>query len=281
MNTRAYYELQAAQALFEKPCSALDEAQTRKMRAVAQRYLSIETAVLGSSEASGVCLPPGAVDEAFGEIAARYDSTTAFEDALDEAGLNPTSLRDALARKLRVDAVMARVGARVPAVDATAAEIFYYTHLERFRTPERRTARHILVTINEDFPDNHRDAASARINAIAARIAQRPERFAEQAMKHSECPTAMNGGLLGEVARGQLYPELEAALFALPEGGRCAVVESELGLHLLWCEQIHPERTVPWAEVRESLCKRLTEERARRETRQWLEDLLACAQAGS
>src|SRR5690606_16020242 len=181
------------------------------------------------------CLPPGAVDEVFDNIAARYDDPAAFADALAEAGLDPAALREALARKLHVDAVMAHVGARVPAVDATEAEIFYYTHLERFRTPERRTARHILVTINEDIPDNQRDAASARIGAIAARLALRPERFAEQALKHSECPTAMHGGLLGDVIRGQLYPELETALFALPEGGCSAVVESELGLHLLRC----------------------------------------------
>jgi peptidyl-prolyl cis-trans isomerase C len=279
MNTLAYYELQAARSLFDKPCGALDEREARKVRAVASRYAEIEAAVLGSTEAHGVCLEREAVGEALAEIRARYVDEPAFDEALDDAGLNRHTLRTALQRSLLVDAVLARVGARATPVDDTAAEIFYYTHLERFRSPERRTARHILITINEALADNRRDQAERRIGEIARRLAAKPERFAEQAMKHSECPTALNGGLLGDVPRGELYPQLDAALFALPAGGISAVLESELGFHLVLCESIHPERTLPWREVSESLRTRLTEERARRETKAWLQRLLATAQS--
>lgn len=279
MNAMAYYELQAAHSLFGKPAGALDERESRKVRAVAERYAEIEGAVLGSEEARGVCLQPEAVADAEAEIRARYDDDTAFDAALDDAGLNRERLHAALQRSLLVDAVMARVGARVAPVGETEAEIFYYTHRERFHSTETRSARHILITINDEFPDNRREVAERRIGEIARRLAAKPERFSEQAMKHSECPTALNGGLLGEVPRGELYPELDAALFALPEGGISAVVESELGFHLVLCEQVKPERTLPWAEVAESLCKRLTEERARRETKSWLQGLMAGAAA--
>ncbi|THF59377.1 nitrogen fixation protein NifM [Pseudothauera rhizosphaerae] len=277
MNALAYYELQAAHSLFGKPAGALDERETRKVRAVAERYAEIEAAVLASEEARGVCLQPEAVADAEAEIHARYADDTAFDGALDDAGLNRGSLHAALQRSLLVEAVMARVGARVEPVGETEAEIFYYTHLERFRSPETRTARHILITINDDLPDSGREAATRRIGEIARRLAAKPERFAEQAMKHSECPTALNGGLLGDVPRGQLYPELEAALFALPEGGIGAPVESELGFHLLLCEKVRPERTVPWTEVADTLRTRLTEERARKETKAWLQQLMAGA----
>lgn len=279
MNTLAYYELQAARSLFDKPCGALDEREARKVRAVAARYAEIEAAVLGSVEAHGVCLEREAVGEALAEIRTRYADEAAFDAALDDAGLNRHSLRAALQRSLLVEAVMGRVGARVPPVGKTEAEIFYYTHLERFRSAEKRSARHILITINEDLAENRRVAAERRIGEIAHRLAARPERFAEQAMKHSECPTALNGGLLGEVPRGELYAELDAALFALPEGGISAVVESELGFHLVLCERIIAERIVPWAEVADALRTRLTEERARRETKSWLQQLMAGAAA--
>ena len=275
MTALAYYELKAAQALFAKSNTALDEQERRKVRAVAQRYRDIEAVVLGSDEARGVCLAEGAVDHALGELRARYDEADGWHAALQAHGLDADHITGALRRDLLVDAVLARVGARAGPVGAVETEIFYYAHLDRFRTPARRLARHILITVNEDIDDNRRDAARRRIDAIARRLALKPERFEEQAMKHSECPTALNGGLLGQVRRGELYPELDAALFRLVAGELSTVVESELGFHLLRCDAVEPERVLAYTEVAESLRARLSEERAERESRRWLAALLS------
>lgn len=274
MSEPAYYQLKAAQALFTKSCAELDERESARVRKVALRYAAIESAVLGSGEARGVCLPDGAVDAALAEIRGRYEDEESFHSALSDAGLDPQRLSAALQRDLLVDLVLERVGARAEPIGTTETEIFYYTHLDRFRRPERRTARHILVTINDDLPDNTREKAERRIGEIARRLRDKPHRFEEQALKHSECPTALSGGLLGAVPRGQLYPALDQALFALPEGGISEVLESELGFHVLRCDLVDAERTLAFDEVRDALRTRLTEERARRETHQWLERLL-------
>lgn len=275
MKLLAYYELKAAQALFSTGCASLDETQRRRVHSVAQRYADIEAAVLASDEAGGVCIEPGALAAALREIRERYDDAEAFAADLAAAGLQVAELESALRRELLVNAVLDRVGAAAGEVGEVEAEIFYYTHLDRFLTPERRVARHILVTINDDFADNRRERAQQRIGEIAARVAAKPERFEEQAVKHSECPTALNGGLLGELPRGQLYPELDAVLFALAAGETSAPVESQLGFHVIRCDEILPERTLPFAEVSASLRKRLGEERARKHSRQWLDRLLA------
>ena len=275
MNPLAYYELKAAQAVFGKSGGALDAAETQKVAAVAQRYARIEAAVLASDEARGVCVADGEADAALGEIRARYPNDEAFAADLAATGLDATTLARAVHRDLRVDTVLARVGAQAGHVGAVETEIFYYAHLDRFRSPERRTARHILITVNEDLADNRREVAERRIGEIARRIKAKPERFEEQAYKHSECPTALNGGLLGDVPRGQLYPALDAALYAMREGEMSAVLESELGFHLLRCDRVQAARTVPYAEVASSLRERLTAERAQRHARQWLAGLLA------
>lgn len=274
MTALAYHELQAAFRLFGKSSAALDERQRRKARAVAKRYARIESLVLSSDEARGVVLEPGAVDKALDALQARYADQTAFHRALDEARLDSARLRMAVQRSLLVEAIIERVGGRVEPVTLTDAEIFYYAHLHRFQCPETRTARQILITINEDLPENRREIATQRMAQIARNLAEHPDRFAELALKHSECPSALNGGLLGEVARGQLFPALDAALFALKSGQLSTVVESELGLHILRCERIQPARTLRWAEVAEALRKRLTEERARKLTQRWLQTLM-------
>lgn len=50
----------------------------------------------------------------------------------------------------------------------------------------------------------------------------------------------MEGGLLGNVTPGKLYPELEPVAFALTAGQISPVVESEIGFHILRCDEIHP-----------------------------------------
>jgi hypothetical protein len=51
------------------------------------------------------------------------------------------------------------------------------------------------MAINEDLPENTRAAARSRIDAIPERLLEKPAPFAEQTLKHSECPTALQGGV--------------------------------------------------------------------------------------
>ena len=67
---------------------------------------------------------------------------------------------------------------------------------------------------------------------INAKLQKKPYKFAELALKHSECPTALQGGVLGIVPRGKLYPELDAVLFSIKAGEVSEIVESEIGFHL-------------------------------------------------
>ena len=274
MTPNAYYELKAALALFGRDCSALNDDERLRANKVARHYASIETVVLSSDEASGVCLSPGAVKKAMTELRDRHQDADSFAASLAHAGLTESQIAEALRRDLLVDAVMTKVGAAAGQVGATETEIFYYTHLDRFHTPERRTARHILITVNESFPENTNERAEQRLREIAGRLKAKPGRFEEQAIKHSECPTALNGGQLGEIRRGQLYPELDDVLFRLAEGQLSDVIRSEMGFHLLRCDAIHPEGTVPFADVAETLRQRLTEERATKDAKRWLAERL-------
>ena len=79
---------------------------------------------------------------------------------------------------------------------------------------------------------------------ISVKLQKKPYKFADLALKHSECPTALQGGVLGIVPRGKLYPELDAVLFSLKVGAISDIVESEIGYHLLLCKQIQKAETL-------------------------------------
>lgn len=269
-----YLTLKLAQELYHKLPERLDAPERQRVAAVAARQLRIERCILGTPEAAQVVLPASSVDQGVAEIRERYAGADEFERDVAHAGLDAKSLRDAIARDLTVDAVLERVASRGVAVGDTDVEIFYLMQRERFRQPERRTLRHILVTVNDSLPGSERAAARSRIEAIRARLLKAPERFAEQALKHSECPTAMNGGLLGAVMPGQLFAELEAAAFALAPGELSVVLESPLGFHILVCEAVAAAGELSLAAVREKIRAHLTAARRRASQKAWIAALL-------
>ena len=276
-----YLALKLAAQLFKKPLEALAADELKRVGSVAAQQQEIETLILNTVEASSVALPAASIEACLAEIRSRYESEEDFRADLERIGLDAAALRQAVERDMVVEAVLDKVGARAAAVSDTEVEIFWFMHKDRFRRAETRVLRHILITINEQLAGNERGAARNKIDAIRERLLKNPERFAEQALKHSECPTAMNGGLLGTVPRGQLYPELEATAFTLAENALSAPVESELGWHLILCETIHAERQSQLAEVRQTIREHL--ERQRRSTCQksWINALRrqAAAQA--
>ncbi len=293
-----YHLLRAAQERYQRNPSALDPEQGAEARRQADKTFELEELVLGAPEARGLVISETQLDAALAEIAGRYpdpplldsdgqyprgarSGPSEFAEDLARNGLDEALLRRALQRELAFDAVMARVAARAPSIGELDLRLFYELHRDRFTRPERRTVRQILITVNDDFVENRAAEALARLERLAERLVGRAQRFGVLARRHSECPSAMEDGRLGTVARGQLYPELDAALFALAEGEVSGVVGSELGFHLLWCEKIHPAQSLPFNKVRDQV-REVCEGRQRRNCQKaWIAQLRQSAEPGA
>ena len=271
----AYLTLKLAQAMFRKAPSCLEPAERTRVEQVARRQMTIEQHILATREATAVVLPASSVRQAEAEIRRRYESESEFVADLARSGLDRTHLRTAIERELTVEAVLERIASQAAEVSDTDVELYYLLHRDRFRQPENRTLRHILVTINDDLPGSDRASAFAKIGEICIRLKNSPKRFGEQALKHSECPTAMNGGQLGRVKRGQLYPELEEVAFALAPGAVSETVESPLGFHILQCVAIEASCELPFATVREKIRERIADSRRQSAQKAWIAGLLA------
>jgi len=271
----AYIMLRTALNRFGKVPSELDGNEQDEVTRMVERECAMRAAVLASPEAEGVSVGDEAIGEALSELESRYDSREAFLNDLARNGLNLQGLRQAVADELKVDTVLARVSEETPQVSDADVRAYYDDHLDRFIYPETREVRHILVTINDDIPENCRENALKRISQIAWRIKRRPHRFAEQAMKHSECPTALQEGKLGRVPKDKLFPELDAVLFSMQEGEISDPVESELGFHLIYCEKIYAGGEMSFEEAAPRIRNLLQKQSGRRHQRAWL---AACLQ---
>ena len=93
------------------------------------------------------------------------------------------------------------------------------------------------------------------------------------ALKHSECPTALQGGVLGIVPRGTLYPELDTVLFSINAGEISDIVESEIGFHIVLCKQIQRAETLSLQKAAPKIRELMLERSRRTCQRAWLASL--------
>ena len=269
----AYLLLKTAHGLFGRGPQFLDQAERQQAETLARRQQRLESLVLSAAEARDVVVPEATLMDALDEIRGRYPDEVEFHNDLADNGLNTATLIEALNRELKVEAILEKEGSRAAKVSDIDVELYYHYHPEQFTRPETRRARHILITINEDMPENTRARARERIDAVAARLAKDPARFEEQALKHSECPTAMQGGLLGDARQGQLYPELDALLFTLEAGQIGPVTESPLGFHILLCEAITPSGKLPLHQIKPKIREMLESRRKEICQKAWIKRL--------
>ncbi|MDX1696460.1 MAG: nitrogen fixation protein NifM [Ketobacteraceae bacterium] len=269
-----YSALQVAVSKFGQSLHRLSPEQRRDAESIACRQYEIQSRLLAAPEASHVTVPEEQLDQQVQRIILRYANEDEFFRELQENQLSLTAFRHSVDRELRVQAVMDLVSAAVAPCSETDARIYYYLHPEKFLQPELREAWHILITVNPDYPENQQANAWERAAAIARRLQKKPERFAEQALKYSECPTAMNNGYLGQIKSGTLFPSLDKTLFSMTVGEVSDVIESPLGYHVLHCAGIHRAGQVPIGKALPVIREKLTERSREQHLKSWIKQVL-------
>lgn len=266
----AYLELKLAWELFHKAPDALSEPERSQLNGIASRQDGIEQAILSHPEAASIVVPAATLATRLGEIRQRYASEEEYLQDLERIGLDESTLGAAVARDLRVEAALERVASAIPQVNQVDAEIYYRLHPEAFDRPPARRLRHILITYNHP---GEKAKALKLLESLRSTLPS-AEKFAEAALRYSQCPTAMEGGVLGTVKLGNLYAELEPAAFALAEGEISAVTESPVGLHILRCDEIFPSGIQPFADVCGKIIERLNDKRRTQAQRDWIKQVL-------
>ena len=253
------------------PSELENENDSKKLEEEIHKQRLINDSVQRAPEYSSMIVPEKELDHAIEEIYKQIPEEFNIEDILEENGLNQISLRKAVELDLRVSAVLNYIAEQEPEVTDVDAEIFYEMHNDRFLIPEQRKTRHMLVTINDEFKENSREEAYSRIVKVQQELTKKPSKFAKLAKRISECPTAIEEGVLGVVSAGQLYPEIDEVLFSMKKGQISKVVESTLGYHVLACDDIIPARMTPFNDVKEKIKLALRKRNQRKAQRQWLQ----------
>ncbi len=146
---------------------------------------------------------------------------------------------------------------QTPASDEEVCRRYYESNPRRFMSPDIYEVSHILI----QAPHTDADAfqkARAHAQELALILLKTPGAFADLARQHSACPSAEQGGNLGQISTGQTTPEFEAALAGMAPGTVSTTpVETRYGFHVIRLERRHEGRLLPFELVRERIAEYL------------------------
>jgi peptidyl-prolyl cis-trans isomerase D len=153
--------------------------------------------------------------------------------------------------ELRLDTLAAQQS--VSDADLHAA---YEKDKSRLEVPEKRRARHILITGKDDA------AALAEAQQVLAQ-AKAGKDFGELARQYSQDPgSAHNGGDLGWADRKSFVAPFADALFGMKVGEIAGPVKTQFGYHIIRLDEIQPGKAKSFEEARAELEAQLRRDRA-------------------
>ncbi len=128
----------------------------------------------------------------------------------------------------------------------------YQDNIDSYRTPDRVRVRHILIKTQGKSKEE-----AAKLKAKAEDVLKQLQHgadFAELAKKYSDdTGTAVKGGELGWITKGQTVPNFEKTAFSQKPGETSGLIETEYGFHIIQTEEKQAAHTQTFDEVKPQL----------------------------
>jgi len=197
-------------------------------------------------------MAPGRAADKLDETLRAAVNTALVREEARERGIAelPEVARDVDAReaKLMEEVLYAKHVLKNVKVDDADVRKAYEEQKDKLMISERRRVAHIAV------------ATEADAKALRERLVK-GEPFAELVKAISlDTDSAKNGGDIGWIEKGKVA-EIYDPLFALPEGGYSAAIQSANAWHIVTVTRIEPAHPVSYDEAKEALQKGLFEKR--------------------
>ena len=181
------------------------------------------------SRAAQLDLPVSAadVDAEVSKIVTQVGGPENYRKALAAQGLDEAQFRRNLERAAKVNKLVEQACSSVAEPTEAEVEAFYEAHRDEYVEPEQVLCQHILVK-------GQGAESMEKIKGIRERIVSGGADFAEEARKHSDCPSGQQGGSLGWFGRGMMVPEVDRCAFEMKKGEVSDVVATQFGYHIIY-----------------------------------------------
>ncbi len=165
-------------------------------------------------------------------------------------------------------------------VSETEKEKYFAENKDNFKIEEQVKARHILVRIPEDAPEDDVTKAMDTIKKAQADL-KAGKSFPEIAAKYTQDPSGtQTGGELGWFGRGRMVKPFEDAAFALDKGAVSEPVRTQFGFHLIKVEDKKKAGYAEYQDVADDIARIIAQDRASETLQDRLDQTLEMVLAG-
>lgn len=273
--TRTQYARRLKDGFNEIEQNSTSPAETATKKEELRKKLSddliAEMLIKDRADRLGLSVSSDELKEAMSRLKEQYGikSEAEFDESLRKSGMARADMEARLRDTILMNKVFAKeLRQREDLADKELRER-YDREKERYRLPERARLREIIVIRPSD--PTKVEAARKRATDLAARA--RTEDFTKLAMSSSDAGTKDKGGDLGEVARGELLPDLDKAVFNATSGTVLGPIESKSGWHILKVETRLPSEVPAFESVKDRLRKDASEDAWQRDYKAYIERL--------
>lgn len=273
--TRSQYDKRLREVLAEVDATVPpDQREARKKQVKDQLVDEIinELLIKDRADRLGIAVGEPEIKDAMVRLKQQYNISTdeQFESSLKQSGMSRADMETRLRDTLISNKVFARDLRNRNELDDKELRERYNREKETYRLPERAHLREIVIL----RPDTAGGVEPARRRAeeVVTSVKGGAD-FAKTATTVSESGTRDKGGDLGEVARGELLPDLDKAVFNAAPGAVIGPIETKSGWHILKVEQRLPSEVPAFESVKVRLRKDASDETFQRDLKAYLDRL--------
>lgn len=259
--------------------SALDAADRTRIRRAALDHL-IEKRLLDQKiKELNITVSDEEINQAIDDVKRQNNmaSQDVLVSALASQGLTFEQYRSQLKEQIeKLKLVSMEVRSKIQ-IGETEMRAYYEANRARYSEDDTFRARHIFFRTSEKDPaDDIKRTMTTALMVLAE--AKSGKDFEELAKSYSEDPAARkDGGALGVFRKGDMMPELEAAIVGMKPGEVSDLVSTPAGFHIIKLEERTTGKMKPFesvkAEIEDALYRKKSEERFN----QWAKELRAKA----
>jgi peptidyl-prolyl cis-trans isomerase C len=261
------------QAHVQVPYSTVQEDPRAKeiLRQILDNLIDREL-LLQQAKSLKMAVPPQQVDAQMQQLAQRFPSPEAFEQALTAQNFTvDTVKKDVENQMLRQQLVKKEILDKVN-VSARDVQSFYDKNKNKYVEEEQVRARHILIKVPQEVSPAEDAKLKGRADDALKR-AKKGEDFAALAKELSDDGSKETGGDLGFFPRGRMVTGFEEAAFALQPGQMSEIIRTQFGYHIIKVEERKAGRALPFDEAKGQVKEDLTQEQTYERYQQYVAGL--------
>lgn len=269
---RSYLTIKVATELFQLNPQYLSNQQLIEVEERVEQVNQLQRLILNAPEAVEIDISADELDSIYQLSVERFPSREEFFASLKAQSLSEKGLKHALMDELKCEKVMELVSQDIPPLDPDNAKQYFEKNRLEFSQAKTWDMSQILITVNDDYAENIRANALARINKVAKKA--NLSNFANLALAHSECPSALENGRLGWCEEGKLFPEITNRLYTLAPGEISEPIETEIGFHIVHYQNQKEPRAATFEEAWPFLQEKHAARARQYLQKQWINQLL-------